>query len=111
LSQRLPLVISRGRLRLPVRLTPKSAADRILGLAEDGPQGPALRVAVTAAPVDGKANAALIRLLAREFEMAPRDLSIVGGASSRQKLVEFAGDPSTLAPRIERRLSACPTPS
>ncbi|HWE71876.1 MAG TPA: DUF167 domain-containing protein [Stellaceae bacterium] len=102
--QRLPFVISRGRVRLAVRLTPKSSSDRILGIVEDGPQGPALRVAVTAAPVDGKANTALIRLLAREFGLAPRDLSIVGGETARRKLVELSGDPDALAQCIEQRL-------
>lgn len=102
--QRLPLAISRGRVRLAVRLTPKSSSDRILGLIEDGPHGPALKVAVTAAPVDGKANLALIRLLAREFGWAPRDLSIVGGETARHKLIEIAGDPGVLTQAIEQRL-------
>ena len=96
---------------MAIRLTPKSAADRIIGVVEDGPHGPALKAAVTAAPVDGKANAALIQLLARHFDVAPRDLSIAGGASSRHKLVEFAGDAVALTQRIEQRLGACPTPS
>jgi uncharacterized protein (TIGR00251 family) len=104
LVQRLPLVISRGRLRLAVHLTPRSSCDRILGIIGNGPQGPALKVAVTAAPVDGKANMALIRLLAREFGLAPRDLSIVGGETARRKLVELSGDPGVLTQSIEQRL-------
>jgi len=95
---------------MAVRLTPKSSADRIIGVIEDGPHGAALKAAVTAAPVDGKANAALIRLLAHHFDVAPRDLSIVGGASSRHKLVEFVGDPAALTRQIEQRLAACPIP-
>ncbi len=95
---------------MAVRLTPKSAADRIIGVVEDGPHGAALKAAVTAPPADGKANTALLRLLARHFDVAPRDLSIVGGAASRQKLVEFVGDPAALTRRIEQRLAACPIP-
>lgn len=107
----MPFAISHGRLRLAVRLTPRSSSDRVLGIIEDGPHGPALKAAVTAAPVDNKANAALIHLLARHFDVAPRDLSIVGGASSRLKLVEFAGDPAVLSQHIEKKLGACATPS
>ncbi len=92
---------------MAVRLTPKSSSDRILGVVEDGPHGPALKAAVTAAPVDGKANAALIALLARQFGLRPSDLRIVGGASARQKLVEFTGEPTALAQRIEQGLSQC----
>ena len=105
-----PFVTTRGRLRLAVRLTPKSSADRILGLVDEPGHGPALKVAVTAPPVDGKANAALLRFLARRLDLAPRDLSLVGGAASRRKLVEFAGDPAALSRRIEQRLGACLRP-
>jgi hypothetical protein len=72
--------------RLRVRLTPRGGADRIEG-AVDG----VLRVRVAAAPVDGAANDALCRLLARELRVPPSAVEVVAGATARTKLVEVDG--------------------
>ncbi len=72
-------------VRFAIRLTPRGGADRVDGVA-DG----ALRVRVAAAPVDGAANDALIRLLASELHV-PRDaIRVVTGFTGRRKLVEIA---------------------
>ncbi len=73
-----------GRTRLAVRLTPRARADRILGLDETAPAS------------EGRANAALLRLIAREFGLRLGELAIVAGARSRDKVVEIAGDPEAL---------------
>jgi uncharacterized protein (TIGR00251 family) len=69
-------------VRFAVRLTPRAAADRVDGVV-DG----VLRVRVGAPAVEGAANVALLRLLSDELGVARRDVRIVAGASSRQKLV------------------------
>jgi uncharacterized protein len=69
-------------VRFAVRLTPRAAADRVDGVV-DG----ILRVRVGAPAVEGAANVALLRLLSDELGVARRDVRIVAGASSRQKLV------------------------
>ncbi len=79
--------------RLAVRLTPRGGADRVDGVGEDG----ALRVRVAAPPVDGAANDALCRLLARELRIANGAVRIVGGAAARWKLVELDVEPARLA--------------
>ena len=79
--------------RFAVRLTPRGGRDAIDGVGEDG----VLRVRVAAPPVDGAANEALCRLLARALGVAPGDVRIVGGASGRRKLVEAETDPAHLA--------------
>jgi uncharacterized protein YggU (UPF0235/DUF167 family) len=93
-----PFAATRGGVRLAVRLTPKGAPDRIVGLIEDGHGGWALKAAVAAAPVDGKANAALITLLARHFGLKQRDLAVISGSTGRSKIIELVGDPATLTP-------------
>ena len=72
--------------RITVRLTPRAGRDAIEGW-RDG----MLRVRVAAAPVDGAANAALIRLLAKALSIAPSRVTIVSGASGRTKVVEVEG--------------------
>ena len=50
-----------------------------------------LKAHLTAPPVDGAANEALVALLAERLKMPKRAIQIVRGASSRQKMVEIAG--------------------
>jgi uncharacterized protein YggU (UPF0235/DUF167 family) len=73
-------------VRFAVRLTPRSAIDRVDGVV-DG----VLRARVGAPAVEGAANNALIRLIADELGIAARDVRIVAGASSRQKLLVVDG--------------------
>jgi len=80
-----------------VRLTPKSSADRIQGLVESTADGAThIKVAVTAPPEDGKANAALLKLLAKTWKLPKTSLTIASGATSRRKVVQIAGDPAAL---------------
>jgi uncharacterized protein (TIGR00251 family) len=73
-------------VRFAVRLTPRSAVERVEEVA-DG----VLKVRVMAPAVEGAANTSLIRLLADELGIARRDVRIVAGAASRQKLVVVEG--------------------
>jgi uncharacterized protein (TIGR00251 family) len=83
-------------VRVRVRLTPRAHADRI-----DGVAGTALKVSVIAPPVDNRANEAVLRLLAREWRLPRRDLSIAAGGKSRDKSVQIAGNPATLMARLD----------
>ena len=65
---------------LHVRVQPKARANAVKGW-----HGAALRVSVTAAPEDGKANRAVIELLAETFDVAPSSINLVRGAVSRDK--------------------------
>ncbi|HYV89030.1 MAG TPA: DUF167 family protein [Candidatus Polarisedimenticolia bacterium] len=69
------------------------------GKGADG--GMALRVAVRAAPEDGKANAAIIALLAREWRVPQRSLRLVSGSSDRRKSFHLAGEPKALLARLQ----------
>ncbi|MDH5243671.1 MAG: DUF167 domain-containing protein [Chloroflexota bacterium] len=69
-------------VRFTVRLTPRTAHDRVDGVV-DG----VLRARVTAPAVEGAANRALIGLIADALGVARRDVRIVAGAQSRQKMI------------------------
>jgi uncharacterized protein YggU (UPF0235/DUF167 family) len=78
-------------VRLHVKLTPRSAADRVEGWETDPSGRPVLRVRVRAAPVEGAANAALEALLARTLGVAPTRVRVMRGGQSRLKAVEIEG--------------------
>jgi uncharacterized protein (TIGR00251 family) len=82
-------------VRFAVRVTPRSAIERV-----EEPVDGVLKVRIMAPAVEGAANASLIRLLADELGIARRDVRIVAGASSRQKLVVIEGvDPEAIVAR------------
>jgi uncharacterized protein (TIGR00251 family) len=71
---------------LRVRVQPRASRQAILGWRQD-----VLRVAVTAPPVEGAANEAVRRLLARTLGLAPSAVRVVRGEHGRDKLVEILG--------------------
>lgn len=77
-------------MRVRIRLQPRASRNELGEWRRDPAGGGAVRIArVTAPPVDGKANAALIRLLAKEYDVAPSSIRILQGETSRDKLVEI----------------------
>lgn len=95
-----PLAPSADGLRLRVHVTPRAAVDRIGETFDDG-RGSRLRISVNAPPHDGKANAAVIRLLARTWRLPKTAFAIVAGASGRDKVVAIRGDADALAAKID----------
>jgi|SRR5882762_1589302 len=87
--------------RFPIRVRP--AAHRpAVGGHWDGKLGPALIVAVTAPAVDGKANEAVRRALADALGIHRRQITIVTGTRSRDKLVAVADPPTDLEITLRR---------
>ena len=92
-----PFAISAEGLRVRVvRVTPKARMARIEGFTRDVQGRMQLEIAVTAAPEDGKANAAVVALLAREWRFAKGTLAVASGAGHRNKVISIAGDGKAL---------------
>ena len=83
-------------MKVSVRLTPRGRADKIAGLAADAEGKPVLKVTVTAPPEKGRANAALVGVLAKAWRLPKTSLTVTSGAASRNKTVAVAGDDKTL---------------
>lgn len=69
-----------------VRVTPRASQDKIAGW-----EGEVLRVRVTAPPVEGRANDALLRLLARALDVPTSRLRLVKGQTQRNKVIAVEG--------------------
>lgn len=79
-------------LRVRVRLQPAGRTDQVQGLTQDADGQWALKVSVTQAPEGGKANAALVKLLAKQWKVAKTTVEVVQGQTSRQKVLHLSGD-------------------
>ncbi|MEZ5832645.1 MAG: DUF167 domain-containing protein [Dongiaceae bacterium] len=95
-----------GGVRVRLKVTPKAKREQIAGLLDEPDGGKALKVAVSAAPEDGKANAAVIALLAKEWGVAKSAISVVSGATDRRKLVEIRGPSQELLAKLQGWLAA-----
>ena len=101
-----PFAAAANGVRIAVRLNPKASATGIDGIAAE-PDGPRVRARVSAAPERGRANDALIALLAREWRLPKGRMRVTAGATSRRKTVTIEGAPealmTTLLGWMERR--------
>jgi len=97
-----PSFLRRGASGVTVDLRVQPRARRT---ALESVQG-TLKAAVTAPPEDGKANDAVIALLAETWRLPKSSFDIVKGGSARTKTVSVAGEPAALAERIARWMQA-----
>lgn len=87
---------------LAVRVTPRASRNEIIEVLSDG----TVKVHITAPPVEGKANRALIKFLAEVLEVAPSRIEVVAGAGGRDKLISVQDmDADTLHRKIIENLS------
>jgi len=75
-----------GCVRFTVRVQPRASTNELAGI-----HGAALKVRLTAPPVAGAANEALVIFLAKIFSVSRRDVRILAGESARSKLIEIRG--------------------
>lgn len=85
---------------LTVRVQPKASADRIEGFTGDADGNAVLKVRVTAVPDKGKANKAVIALLAKATGLPKSAVSIIAGEKSRTKTVRLEADADTVLARL-----------
>lgn len=85
-----------------VRVTPRARATRIDGLMDEADGGVRLRITVTEAADAGRANAAVLALLAREWRLPKTSLAVVSGAADRRKIIHVAGDGASLMEKLHR---------
>lgn len=82
---------------LAVRVTPRASRNEIVGILSDG----TVKVHLTAPPLEGRANEALIKFLAKILDVPSSRLEVVAGAAGRDKLISVLGmDADTLHKKI-----------
>lgn len=81
-----PFKASDGGVTVQVKATPRAGRNEIAGV-----RGGRLLVKVTAPPADGQANAAIIKLLSKQWKVRASDIEVVAGAGSREKVLFIRG--------------------
>jgi uncharacterized protein len=102
--------MARDGLRVAIRLSPAAKSDRLLGIVAVAGGSSVVKASVTAPAREGRANEALLDLLARVWRLPRRDLSIVAGAARRSKTVRVVGDPHQLLARLSSRIASLSAP-
>lgn len=87
-------------LRLTVRLTPRADRDAIEGIAELADGRAVLKARVRAVPEKGRANKALVALLAKTAKLPRSDIVLESGDTQRVKIFRLEGDPGSLEDRL-----------
>jgi uncharacterized protein (TIGR00251 family) len=91
-----PLIPTPRGTRLTLRIQPRASQDQVVGR-----HGGSIRIRLTAPPVDGAANDALIRFLADQLRVARGAVALVRGHTGREKTVDVEGLPPE---EVARRL-------
>ncbi len=78
-------------IRINIKLIPKAARNDVKGWVEDEKGVAALKCSVTAVPENGKANAALIKLLSKYYKLPKSNIKLIKGETSRLKTLEISG--------------------
>ncbi len=85
-----------------MRLTPKGGRDGIDGVETLSDGRAVLKARVRAAPSEGEANGALVRLIAKSLGIPARDVTLTAGATSRVKRLAVGGDVPALIAELEK---------
>ncbi|HEY2529519.1 MAG TPA: DUF167 family protein [Xanthobacteraceae bacterium] len=101
-----PWLVAADGVLVDVRLTPRGSRDAIEGTEHHADGRAVMRARVRAVPFEGAANAALCRLLAGALRIAPRQVTLVAGATARVKRIRIAGDPVALVTALRHILEA-----
>lgn len=87
-------------VQVRIRLTPRAGADRIGEVMVDDAGAALLKVYVTAVPEDGRANAALVKLLARAWKLPRTAIDIASGQTGRRKTLIIRGAAEDVMARL-----------
>lgn len=95
-----PFQVFDDHLRLAVRLTPNGSRDSLENIEVNAAGEAYLKARVTAVPEKGKANKALIVLLAKRLAVPKSSIAVISGETARQKILRIDGDPEDLLEKL-----------
>jgi len=103
-----PIIPAPDGVSVAIRVSPRAKTDRLLGIVTVADGRRMIKASVSAPAHEGRANQALLQLLARVLRLPRRDLSISAGAESRNKFVRVQGDPQQLLAKLSEEIANLP---
>ena len=100
----MPFALADDGLRVALRVSPRASRNGVTGIA-DMADGRRVKVSVTAVPEGGKANAAVIKLLAKAWRVPKSGMEVVAGATDRNKLLLIRGGDRDLLTRLTGKMA------
>jgi len=100
-----PFSAAAGGVRVALRVTPKASRAAIEGLKPGAEGAVRLSVKVTAPADRGKANQAVIALLAKAWHIAPSRIRLIAGETDRNKILQVTAEADELLPALEAWLN------
>ena len=95
-----PIQVTPDGIILTVRLTPKGGRDQIDGVEIDTDGRPYLKIRVSAPPVDGAANKALIKFLSKSLGLPKSAIRFQSGETARLKRLTITGEASAIREKL-----------
>lgn len=103
-----PIVARKDGIILSISVRPRAARTVILGRSAADGDVASILVAVSAPPAQGRANAALIEVLAKSLQLPKSRIAVIAGAASRRKIVLLSGIPQELQAQVAKWFDALP---
>ncbi len=101
-----PFRLAEGRLLAALKVQPNAGRNAILGIEALADGRRVLKIQVTAAPEDGKANAAVVKLLAKAWKLPKGRLAIVAGQTARRKTLAVDGGDAALLRHVQQNCAS-----
>lgn len=93
---------------LDIRVAPGTGKTALGPVENDAAGLPCLKIKITAPPIDGAANKAVITYVAKSLKLAKRDVSLASGAKARAKTLALQGEADDLSARITAWIKDAP---
>lgn len=97
----MPVKVQPDHIRLAIRLTPNGGRDEIGGVEADANGDRYFKARVRAVPEDGKANKALIELVAKTLGVSKSSVRLLSGETARKKILRIDGDPEDFRKKLD----------
>lgn len=96
----MPFKVTESGLIINIRLSPKAKDNKIIGITDIADGKKAIKVSINAIPEDGKANKALIALLAKTWKIPKTSISLISGHTNKNKILLIEGNGEDIKKRI-----------
>lgn len=102
LAIHLAIRMAPSHIDLLIKLTPNASDEKIIGVVNTADDEQRLAIKVRAVPEKGKANKAVLKLMAKQLSLPKSTLEVASGTTNRHKTIRITGDPKVIVERLQQ---------